>query len=311
MRMRRIAVVGLKDDAAHAFHSMLKIVDGRALSTWSLSAPDDADVLMAGVDANEPVIERWARTEKPLIAVHHGNEARPMTPFTLQHPFRVMQLLGVLDEVERTLETAPSTTSARVTPTQTAWAFCESLRLLSRRSACGQRYSAVGPDAMVFVQDDMSAYYISLQALHRLRRGVLRLPALQIDTENLPNDFARRPVFELAWFSGLHEGAGLAPWLEPHAAFHLRRWPDFGMLRATRQDLTLAAMLSQGSYTREALVQSTQRPLSDIDRFISACATAGILASNAHGTGSSALPSAPTRFGGLIRSLRRHLGLAE
>ncbi|MEO7323690.1 MAG: hypothetical protein ABIW82_02570 [Dokdonella sp.] len=311
MRTRRIAVVGLKDDAAHAFHSMLKIVDGRAQSAWSLSAPDDADVLMAGVDANEPAIERWARTDKPLIAVHQGTEGRPLTPFTLHHPFRVMQLLGVLDEVERTLAATPAVPPMSAAPKRTDWAFCESLRLLSRRSACGQRYSASAPDAEVFVQDDMAAYYISVPALHRLRSGDLHLPALRIDSANLPNDFVRRPVFELAWFSGLHEGAGLAPWLEPEATFHLRRWPDFGMLRATRQDLTLAALLSQGSFTRQALAQSTGKPVSDIDRFISACATSGILASNAL---SATLPApfrAPTRFGGLIRSLRRHLGLAE
>lgn len=311
MRTRRIAVVGLKDDAAHAFHSMLKIVDGRAQSAWSLSAPDDADVLMAGVDANEPVIERWARTDKPLIAVHQGTEGRPLTPFTLHHPFRVMQLLGVLDEVERTLEAAPATPPTKGAPKRTAWAFCESLRLLSRRSACGQRYSAAAAEATVFVQDDMSAYYVSLPALHRLRSGNVHMPALRIDTGNLPSDFVRRPVFELAWFSGLHEGAGLAPWLEPDAAFHLRRWPDFGMLRATRQDLTLAALLSQGNFTRESLAQSTQKPMGDIDRFISACATSGILASNTHCAAPAALSAAPTRFGGLIRSLRRHLGLAE
>jgi hypothetical protein len=318
MRTRRIAVVGLNDDAAHAFQSMLKIVDGRSRAAWSVSTPDDADVLMAGIDAKEAVVERWARTEKPLIAVHEGMEGRPMTPFTLCHPFRVMQLLGVLDEVERSLESLPPVQGVPPLQAKTAtspWAFAESLRWLSRRSAGGHRYAAASIDGTVFVQDDLSAYHIDPDSLDRLRHGKLRLPPLQMDSSAVPVGFLRRPVFELAWFVGMHESASLAPWLDANAAYRLRRWPDFGMVRGTREHLALAALLAREAQQREHLANVTNQPLAGVDRFLNACSIAGLLNSSVGNTATKsaggAATMAPTRFGGLISSLRRRLGLTE
>lgn len=46
MRTRRIAVVGLADDAGHAFSSMLKVLNGHASANWTVSAPEEADVLI-------------------------------------------------------------------------------------------------------------------------------------------------------------------------------------------------------------------------------------------------------------------------
>ena len=312
MRTRRIAVVGLNDDAARAFRSMLKIVDGMSQAEWRVSAPDDADVLMAGIDAREAVVERWARTQKPLIAVHESREERPMTPFTLCHPFRVTQLLGVLDDVERSLDSSPVPPVAL--PAKTApppWAFAESLRSLSQCSADGHRYAAASLDGTVFVPDDLSAYYIDPGSLERLRRGELRLPPLRQDTSMIPADFLRRPVFELAWFIGLHESASLAPWLDVDAAYRLSCWPDFGMVSGTHEHLALAALLAREAQQREPLAQMTNQPLAGVDRFLNACTMAGLLDSSPGSTARAAGGPAALRFGSLLRNLGQRLGLTE
>ena len=116
MKNQRLGFVGLGDDTASACLSMLKIMDGRSEVCWSHSDPDSADVLMISCDQTDET-QRWARSDKPRIVVYHNNQQKPASPFVLQHPFRVMQLLSVLDEVADTLSSggaSPSHSSAQV-----------------------------------------------------------------------------------------------------------------------------------------------------------------------------------------------------
>ncbi|HJU37997.1 MAG TPA: hypothetical protein VJ724_00390 [Tahibacter sp.] len=313
MHKRRIAVVGLGDDATHAFRSMLKILDGHASAAWELSTPDHAEVLMAGVHSNEPVVAHWARTDKPLIAVYEGGGARPGGEHTLCHPFRVMQLLGVLDDVERQLDAprAPPV-AAPVERLHAGWAFAESLRRLARNAASGSVHAAAGADGTLFVHDDLSAYRASAALLRELVQRPLELPALEPATAHVPDDHSRRPVVELYWFSGLYGPGGLAPWLDRRASHRLRRWPDFGLVRGTRAQLALAAALSRDAYTVEHLAQATRQPAAQVENFLNACSLTGILASSvdARPPQPPATTSAPSRFGNLIRGLRQRLGLS-
>lgn len=314
MRTRKIAVVGLADDASQAFRSMLRILDGRGGVSWSLVAPDVADVLIAGTQGSDSVARHWALTEKPLIAVYEGGAARPMTPYTLHHPFRVMQLLGVLDDVDQAMG-GPISECARAKPVNgIAWSFSESLRLLARGSAAGNLHVAGSGAERVFVRDDLTVYHASPQTIQRLTRQPLELPALVLGRDAPPVHFESRPVFELAWFTGWHAADTPAPWIEHNASYRLRRWPDFGLLRGTRDQLALAALLTHASYSRVRLIEVSRQPASTVDRFLNACALAGVLAS----TGDAAMPadsagtfiaSSAARLGGLIRGLRSRLGL--
>lgn len=317
MHKRRIAVLGLGDDATHAFQSMLKVLDGRSSAAWELTTPERAEVLMAGTHSNEPAIERWARTDKPMIAVYEGGTARPVGVHTLCHPFRVFQLLGVLDEVERTLATTPppvANAPATVERLHAGWAFAESLRRLARTTASGRLYAATGAYGTLFVQDDLSGYFAGTDLIQQLARHYVELSPLEHAHEPPPGSHLRRPVLELAWFSGLNGPAGLAPWLDRHAHHRLRRWPDFGLVRGTREQLALSAALSRDAYTVERLAQATQQSPVQVERFLNACSMAGILASTteapAHEPAPAAL-AAVSRFGNLIRGLRRRLGLSE
>jgi hypothetical protein len=315
MHKRKIAVVGLGDDATHAFQSMLKILDGHAIAAWELSTPERAEVLMAGAHSREPAIEHWARTDKPLIAVYEGGTVRPVGPYTLCHPFRVMQLLGVLDDVERTLVESPRTstataTTATVEQLHRGWAFAESLRRLTRNTATGRLYAAAGACGALFVLDDMSAYFASTELLGQMLMQHVELPSLEPAQERVPEGYLRRPVLELAWFAGLNGPAGLAPWLDRRASHRLRRWPDFGLVRGTRAQLALSAALSKNAWTVDHLAHAVQQPPAQVERFLNACSMAGLLSSVVETTQPEPPPPpAPSRFGSLIRGLRNRLGL--
>lgn len=317
MRTRKIAVVGLPDDASHAFRSMIRIVDGRGGVSWLLTAPEEADVLLSGAHAGEEVMQRWASTTKPLIAVYEGAAARPMTLYTLHHPFRVMQLLGVLDDVDLALAGSAHGESKPVPAIgEACWGFAESLRLLSRGSAGGQYYAAGHGSERVFVRDDLAAYHAGPETVRRLGRAALDLPALALSGATPPPHFECRPVFELAWFTALHGPETPAPWLDRNASHRLRRWPDFGRLRGTRDQLALAALLTHGSYSRARLIEVSRQPAGHVDRFLNACALSGVLHSTseqvaANDSQGNFVSHSAARLGGLIRGLRSRLGLAS
>jgi hypothetical protein len=317
MRTRRIAVAGLTDDVSQAFRSMLKILDGRGGLSWVLVSPDEAEVLIAGTHGDDLAARRWAtKTDKPMIAVYEGAAARPMTPYTLHHPFRVMQLLGVLDDVDQALA-GSAHEPLRARAVGGGVDFAESLRLLARSSAAGNLHAAGEGAARVFVRDDLSVYYASEDTVRRLTRAALPLPALHLTGDAPPSGFICRPVFELAWFTGWHATDALAPWVDRNASYRLRRWPDFGLLRGTREQLALAALLTNASYSRARLLELSRQAASNVDRFLNACALAGVLAATADGalaaesgTGTFLSHSA-ARLGGLIRGLRSRLGLTN
>lgn len=314
MRTRRIAVVGLAEDANQAFRSMLRILDGRGGLSWALTAPDDADVLIAGTHAEEAASQRWALTDKPVIAVYEGGAARPLTPYTLHHPFRVMQLLGVLDEVDQALGGASVEVTRPRGVVDPSLSFAESLRLLARGSAHGNLHRAANGRDIVFVRDDLSAYYAAADTVQRLTQQPMELPALAPSGEPVPPHFICRPVFELAWFTGLHGGDALAPWVEREALHRLRRWPDFGLVRGARAQLALAALLTHASHTRNRLIEVSRQPAAQVDRFLNASALAGVLASSGEAAppaaaGPTLIAASAARLGVLIRGLRARLGL--
>lgn len=294
---------------------MLRILDGRGGLSWVLVAPDAAEVLITGTCGDDSVARQWATTDKPVIAVYEGCAARPMTPYMLHHPFRVMQLLGVLDEIDQALGNA--TGEALRTRTPVCGGFAESLRLLARSSAAGKLHVAGDGDTRVFVRDDLSTYHASAGTVLRLTREALSLPALVLASEVPPSDFVARPVAELAWFTGWYADAALAPLADVHASYRLRRWPDFGLLRGTRDQLALAALLTRAGHSRARLIELSQQPAASVDRFLNACALAGVLAVTATADplpandASAFIANSAARLGGMIRGLRSRLGLTN
>ncbi|UXI67427.1 hypothetical protein [Tahibacter amnicola] len=314
MQRRRIAVVGLTDDATHAFHSMLKIVDGRSRAEWLLADPEHADVLMAGDANHSPVVERWAMSRKPVIAVQELGQSPPNATFTLKHPFRVMQLLDVLDEIERQLGTTPATARSPAGPMDaTRWGFLTSLHELATRPDDAHRYYAARtPTGTLAVRGDLSTF-VAAAAIHtQLRRGALALPPLELQADPSPTDGIEAPGVVLLWYAGLGAPEGMAPWINPTGTFALRRWPDFGVLGAAREHLLLSAALSLGTFDVTTLCSLTGQSVTAVQRYLAACSLCQLLVASEAATSADVVIPPPVLSGlaGFMRSLRLRLGLS-
>ncbi|WP_290492939.1 hypothetical protein [Alcanivorax sp.] len=322
MRKQRLGFVGLGDDTASACLSMLKIMDGRSEVDWSHSDPDSADVLMISCDQTDET-QRWERSDKPRIVVYHGNQQKPASPFILQHPFRVMQLLSVLDEVADTLSSgaaSPSHSPAQVTAPSTAVSNNVSPFWLSLHEAvngnvpdpAGLLVSSSSHGALYF-KPASQRFYASKALFRQLAAGSVELGPLKPTTEVVPEETVACPLFSLCWMVSRYGATHLAPWMNPEGAFHLKRWPSFGTLEKSRTHLSLCALMTKRPLTREQLQQVSHCSEEELDRFINACEMSDLMVFEE--AVQVALPEAAAeegkgRFGGLIKGLRSRLGLS-
>ena len=324
MKQQRLGFVGLGDDTASACLSMLKIMDGRSGISWSLSDPDAADVLMV---ANESTDEtrRWEHTSKPRIVVYHHNEPKPSASHVLQHPFRVMQLLSVLEDVASLLAPTQSQTPLKTDlPPSSIQAgaeaadvgeFWDSLHelLYGDFPAAAHWYVAQSDEGELWL-DARSRRFMADPLLlkrmmpHNIRPGVLRAcnaPA----TEGA----VACSLFAMSWMITPHLPAGLSSWISADSAFQLLRWPSFGSLAKSRSDLTLCALLTKKALTRDQVLSLSQAAEDDTDRFINACAMSGLMRydkADLQTLPGVSAEAAGSRFGGLIKGLRSRLGLS-
>jgi len=307
MQTLKICDVGLQPDTSHAFHSMLKIVAGRSKAIWQLAEVEHADVLFASSEGDGTTFAAWGASGKPVVLVIDDRSSWPPAPFVLRHPFRVMQLLSVLDDVAELLAASPG--RARGDPSR--WSGAESLRSLmpqSGNAAWNIARTPLGEEVWLghgFVR-------ATARTIARLRAGEFELAAFHPTATNPPADALPIATCDFAWYVGLSGPARLAPWLAVDAAYRLRRWPDFGRLGASTGMLELCAMSTVRAWTPAGLVEASRQPPADVHRFLAASSLAGLLVAN----GSEQVP--PSLARGRVQSgwdrflggLRRHLGLA-
>jgi len=324
MRKQRLGFVGLGDDTASACLSMLKIMDGRSEVDWSHSDPDSADVLMISCDQTDET-QRWARSDKPRIVVYHNNQQKPASPFVLQHPFRVMQLLSVLDEVAGTLpsgeQSAPqprspaqggvssSSVSTSVSP---FWLSLHEVVNGNVSNPAGLLVSS-SPHGLLYFKPASQRFYASKALFRQLAAASVELGPLTPTKEALPEEMVACPLFSLCWMVSRYGATHLAPWMNPEGAFHLKRWPSFGTLEKSRTHLSLCALMTKRPLTREQLQQVSHCSEEELDRFINACEMSDLMVFEE--AVQVSLPEASAeegkgRFGGLIKGLRSRLGLS-
>lgn len=301
MQMLRISDVGLSPDASHAFHSMLGIVQGRANANWQLSDPAHADVVLAPTQAGASAL---AGSGKAIVFVVEERNAWLDAPFVLRHPFRVMQLLSILDAVSVHLQ------PAHAGPAAAGWSGAQSLRKLLAQGGTSQWHVTEGVHGERLWIGAASAV-ASPATLTALRAGTFK-PAEFIPSATAPDangeTMSRQ---DAAWHVGYYAAAELAPWLSEHTAYRLRRWPDFGRIEATPAILRLSAAAATVATTPAALASATGLPAAEVHRFLNAASLAGVLASAPR---SEARPHPHETTGGwtrLLGGLRRRLGMAR
>lgn len=324
MKNQRLGFVGLGDDTASACLSMLKIMDGRSEVSWSHSDPESADVLMISSDQTDET-QRWARSGKPRIVVYRGNQQKPASPFILQHPFRVMQLLSVLDEVASTLSAGGESMSRRPSPAQAEVAPSTEPNSVSpfwlslHKAVNGNVPDPAGllvsssSHGLLYFKPASQRFYASKALFRQLAASSVALGPLKPTNETVSEDMVACPLFSLCWMVSRYDATHLAPWMNPLGAFHLKRWPSFGTLEKSRTHLSLCALMTKRPLTREQLQQVSHCSEEELDRFINACEMSDLMVFEE--AVQVSLPEADSeedkgRFGGLIKGLRSRLGLS-
>lgn len=309
VRTLKICDVGLPADTSHAFHSMLKIVSGRSKAAWSLGGIADADVMIASTDGDPASCTAWGASGKPMVLVVDDRCSCPPAPFVLRHPFRVMQLLSILDDVAEQFQ-LPSASKA---VERRAWPAAESLRQCMQQAGGGDWHVAHGTGGEEVWIGRGQAHALPVTMM-RLREGRLGLGAFQPTRTAAWPESKPFALCDLAWYVGLHGTDELAPWLAGEAAYRLRRWPDFGRVGVRPWLLELSAHAATHAWTPADLASATGQSLAHVHRFLNAASLAGLLAAT-HAEGDRPAPARaaqalPNGWRQLLGGLRRRLGLA-
>lgn len=304
MPLLNICATGLSDDAAHAFQSMLSIVQSRSRASWQSSAIGEADVLLAHANSDPATLERWNASGKPVVLVVDDRCSWPPARFVLRHPFRVMPLLTILDEVADHMLTRRSETLS----VNEAWSLPESVRRIIGGSGDRGWFVAVAADGTQLWLSNQAAR-ATPETIIRLHAGELQLGAFKASDAEPGSDTVALPVSDVAWRLGMQAPAELAPWLLADNSYRLRRWPDLGRLNAPTEMIELAALLAVQAYTPSQLAARSGLAIADVQHFLSASSLAGLLTNTATG---AATPIGVKRVSGWMRfvgDLRRHLRL--
>jgi hypothetical protein len=291
---------------------MLDILDGRTHCRWRLvDSVDEAQVIVAGFSGGRSGLSDWRHPNKHLVAIVESSDVRPQTPFVLTHPFRVMQVLSILNEIA---DLAMPVRARAVSSTE-EWEFAQSVRALSGQPVESAWYRCETADGReVLVAAAQHGYASEAGVIEQICRGKAPLSALvPTRVQTVPAQYERRPMAELLWHNAYHASAKLAPWLDAGAAYRARRWPDFGVIPATRPRLQLVAALSARALNRSELVAMGHMAPSEVDRLLNALSLCDLIASERSATSPAERNDAQARPAGFLRALigglRQRLGM--
>jgi hypothetical protein len=310
MNERQLAMLDIDAEPARAFHSMLEVLKGRTRCAWRLvDSIEQADVVVTGTHATVTTAQlagkqRIAIIDDPNAPIQIG------TSHVLRHPFRVMQVLTILDDLADE-EPRPE---LRITLDEQAgrWDFAESVRRIRAASSPAAWYSTRTPQGEeIIVTGNLHNFACEAAVFEQVRAGPLRLSALvEAHVQSVPSQYVRSTLFELLWHNALQADTALAPWLKRGGGFHIRRWPDFGSLPSTRQQLQMVAMLAKRSCSRAQLAHAAST--AEADRLLNALSVCDLLVHDAAAPAARAPAESPLPgfMRSLLGSLRRSLRLA-
>lgn len=316
--IRKVACIGMSADAANALRSMLNVLDGRTRHHWRLTEPECADVYFVGPGAHAPDFHHDG-IERPQVMVHEGEGSRSIARFTIGHPFRVMPLLSLLEDLDdffvaghgQPAWQADHGGSGKITGT-----FIDSLRNLREHGSASDWWVAPLGHDLLWVSGDGSSYRASASAIARLRAGGAEIDPLKPADQVPDTKLVQRPALELAWIVAHDQNdASVDAILGARHTFKLRHWPDFGSLGFSTWQLRAAAMLARTAVDLGRLQQFTGEPLLPIKRFLCACEISGLMEHEqpwAQAQALSVTPPNPARSGlmsRLIAAVRGKLGL--
>jgi hypothetical protein len=312
---RTYAIRGLTHDATVALRGMLAVLSGRSRCNWQQGDLPRADVLILGPDFEAGPEQALVESARMVVRVTLSDASHLGEVTRLEYPFRVFQVLSVLDEVAAKLE-AGETQSGRIVSRNRSWALFDALRQLVNRASPAHWYVAHCDNGNeLYISGDLSEFAAVANVHADLRAGVLpqsgAVPCAAPDAE-----LRRGPGAELLWRVGLHSGrGGLSESLDASATYKLLAWPNFGVVHPQRAHLRLCALLATAAHSRDTLVHllgGRDTDLTTVNRFLNACAISGLLhverREPSAATPQRRPPPKPSFVEGLVASIRFKLG---
>ena len=331
MQTRKLGFIGIENNTVSACLSMLKIIASKSCIEWVHSDAAEADVLIIASHCH-PVAPQDPLASKASIVIYPSHQAKPAHPYTLAHPFRVMQLCDVLDTVSSLAPLSQNEASrnevsrteappAEAEQTDTApladqeHGFCLSLyQLLSGDSDSDSDtyYQSQTPEGWLLVKPSSFRYYAPAALHQALNTAPLPLTPLQPCDEIASEDMAARPLFDLAWLASNQHSAALMPWLSSDAPLKLTRWPSSRALNRAPRLLSLCALMIKQplSYNQLKVIASCSEK--SLIHFINSCEISGLLEKNEEQSHRQIMPTkrnGHSRLEGMINGLRSRLGL--
>jgi hypothetical protein len=305
---------------------MLWAFRGTTRSTWVITTPDEADVIVCHRGDSDERIAPWRAAGKLIAEILTNESPDYSAPNALVYPFRAATALVLLEQLDDQL-TLNETSPPPRAPLQTTdtlnvalqgfddWAFVEGLRGRSGLTRPNEWLAAYSADAHVLWANPGERIYMAEQPVVKaMRDGQLRPGEMRLlPTDQPPPTLHSRPILELLWFSAFHAAAQLAPWLSETSPYRLARWPNFGVIRPAPEQLRVAATLASAELDVGQLARRMKISPQEAARNMNALSVCDSL-----DAGSSSRVAALTRavlpqitpkggFVAFLRNMRKHL----
>lgn len=311
--LRTFRAAGLSASTFAAFESMVGILSLRSKCEWEASDAGPVDLLIVG--SGEGASDMDVAGCRHVARLRSDDDATFGDVFWLDHPFRVFQVLSLLNEIEQ-LDPGLEQQQQPRRHRNDSWSLYDVLNGMATRTrrGCWLRMS-YGDAGHLFVSDDLGHYACDEGGWAKLAVGLL--PSGDMSPCAVPAaELVRGTGRELLWRVGLLSGRGcLGNGVAADTAYHLTAWPNFGKFRATPLQLRLSAMLATTPSSFEQImgrVPAGTNP-DDVRRYINACSLLGLLQHERSPEAVVADRPAPTGkgyFRGVLAKIRNQLGLS-
>jgi hypothetical protein len=324
-----VAFVGLPPDDERRIRAAIEILSRHKLlpTPWRSCAVTSADLVIVAPNnpASQPLLASAIQRTGPVTAVLvAATEPIPPGCERLLWPVRPKDLRSLLLEIEQrvvrqkaganTGAGASSVKGRTIRPPRPPVSLLELAHTLRAANEPDSHDSAwivrgIGPRPLYVVPGTSSFLFEgSLSTLRNLPLG-RSLTITRIPEQDLPCGAVGKPLIMLQWLVGMLLGQKtLLPWVDPAAAYSLRHWPDFALLRHRLDHQRIAALLRNRAAAIPDIVHLAQVDEYAVNEFLNAASLTGrLVAANAPQIAASR--RLPDVGGALLQRLRKVLGI--
>ena len=310
--------------AMQLLDSILWAFQGTTRSTWKVTSPDVAHVVVIYAEDYDARIDGWRNSGKIVVEIATEGLADPAVQNRLVYPFRAQQVLVLLERLDALLDPGAGAAAASAAPTQSGtptdpWAFVEALRTL--RSVENSQAWLVGRNGrapVLWLRGDAVSYATDSATVQAIRRGTLSLSAISLQKGADPaGGPTQRSGMELSWFAGYYASAQLAPAVKAGARYRMSQWPNFGLIRPLPSQLRVAAGLSSAAADLEEIIARAKVTREEAIRTLNALYACDVLIAVEPEPAETAAPAVARTaaaqprggFTSFLSRVRKHLGL--